>query len=269
MTGKELLAQISADPDDDQKRIAYADHVAQFEPEYAEFVRLQVARAQDERQRKLPYGEAGGRERELLRKHELEWARYIQKFVRPSATDQGWGFQRGFIAFARMEPENFVALGQRLFDMAPIQHADLYGGEDPVRPLFDSPFLARLDSLSLAGAGLDDDDAIALAACTALTRCTWLDLSDNKIGARGVEALAASRMMANKVVVIMKGNPCDPVVEPHYDWDGSIADYSSSADAKAIEARLGRVPWFDFPWGRRGDVPDRFHAKWVGRPSGS
>lgn len=263
--GRDLLDQVSARPDDDQPRLAYADHVEPYEPDYAEFVRLQVARANVEKQTKALRSQWGAREHELYSKHELEWARYIQKYVRESQTDHGWGFERGFIGFVRMEPENFVALGDRLFIMAPVQHADLYGGREPVRPLFSSPSLARLDSLSLAGAGLDDDDAEALAACDYLQRCTWLDLSRNKISLRGVKALARSPMMRNKVVVNLRHNPVDPIERPDLDYDGTILNITQSNLAKDIEAEVGPVPWFTYPWDSPGP-PDRFHARWVGRP---
>jgi uncharacterized protein (TIGR02996 family) len=268
MTSKELLAEISARPDDDQPRLAYADAVQTREPEYAEFIRLQVMRAQDERRTKARSATPASRELELLRKHGLQWAQYFEKYVRESPSDRndlGWGFERGFLAFARMEPENFVALGDRLFLMAPIQHADLYGGDEPVRPLFAAPGLARLDSLSLRGAGLDDDDAIALAGTAALARATWLDLSGNKIGERGVLALAQSPHMKNKVEIILRGNPWDPADQPSMDWggDGGVADVIPSTAGEMIEKKLGRkVPWFHTATAR---LPDRFHAKYAPR----
>lgn len=261
----DLLQAVNESPDDDAPRLAYADFVASREPDYAEFVRLQIARSAAERREHALTGRASARERELLAKHYAKWGHYIQRYVRdaplPREDDQGWGFDRGFIAFVRMEPENFVALGERLFTMAPVQHADLYGGEGNVRPLFAAPQLARLDSLSLRNAGLDDDDAIALANCDFLRRAAWLDLSDNKIGERGVEALAASAVFANKVVVMMDGNPCNPCDRPSWDWDGSLAFAHPSRAGARIEEKLGRrVAWFHYV--RRGAVPDRFHAKW-------
>jgi uncharacterized protein (TIGR02996 family) len=266
MTGQELLAQVSAHPDDDAPRLAYADQVEKYEPLYAEFVRLQVARGADERARKALRGEPSAREAELLRGHGYQWARYIEKYVRASPSDrrdEGWAFDRGFVAFARMEPENFVALGERLFAMAPIQHADLYGGQGPVRPLFAAPGFARLDSLSLRGARLDDDDAIALAQCEGLRRCTWLDLSDNKIGERGLRALVDSPIMANKVEIVMRGNPWDPVDRASLDWDGSIADVIRSTAGDMMEEKLGRkVVWFHTAMSA---LPDRFHAKYAPR----
>ena len=269
MTERDLFAAVCAAPDDDAPRLAYAGFIQKSEPEYAEFIRLQLARAQDERARKLPTGQMSPREHELWSKHYAQWGRYIQRFARdarnPDAYDQGWGFERGFIAFIRMEPENFVALGKRLFEMAPIQHADLYDGSEPVRSLFDSPHLANLDSLSLWRTKLTDDDAIAIANCEPLSRATWLDLRDNEITLRGVRAMAESPYMQNKIVLDLRGNPFDPGDIPSYDSAGTLADWGPPFEAQQLENQLGRgVPWFRRVF--RKPMPDRYHAKWAGFP---
>ena len=123
---------------------------------------------------------------------------------------------------------------------APIQHADLYGGTEPVRGLFPSRLLERLDSLSLWNTGLTDDDAIALANCEALRRATWIDLSKNRIGERGVEALAASPIFENKVVVNLSGNPYNPGRRASWDYDGSLASSFLPEEGLRIQQRLGR-----------------------------
>jgi uncharacterized protein (TIGR02996 family) len=260
-TGDQLLARVCAHPDDDGPRLAYADHLAGAEPDYAEFIRLQLERSTRERSSKALSALPSPREQALLSRHGHAWARYFDRYVRESPSnpnEPGWQFDRGFIGFARMEPENFVALGDRLFAMAPIQHAELIGAERPVRPLFGAPQLRHLDSLALPGLGLDDDDAVALAECTALTRCAWLDLSDNRIGFAGVLALAESPVFRDKVRVILNGNPVDPADRGRYDWDGSLADVIPSGIGAEIEQRLGRrVRWFH-PALR--EVADRFHA---------
>lgn len=267
MTERDAFAAVCAAPDDDAPRLAYADIVQQSEPEYAEFIRLQVARSADERTRKVPQGTMSKREYELWHKNYAKWGHYIQRYCRdardPWEYDQGWGFDRGFVAFVRMEPENFVALGERLFRMAPVQHADLYYGQEPVRPLFDSPFLAKLDSLSLWASTpkLTDDDAIAIANCAALARSTWLDLRNNDIADRGIEALATSPYMANKLYLDTRFNPGDPSEQVSYDSRGTVSWRELPQHAMELELKLGRkIGWFRSVNDPKG--PDRYHAKW-------
>jgi len=113
-------------------------------------------------------------------------------------------------------------LGDRLFAMAPIRHIDLIHAGGSIAPLLSAPQLqtglARLDSLSLRGIGLDDDGAEKLADCAALARCAWVDLRDNHIGYRGALSLAHSPHFRRKHAVILHGNPVDPAdqgIHPH------------------------------------------------------
>jgi uncharacterized protein (TIGR02996 family) len=273
MSLETLHAAVCAAPDDDAPRVAYADFLAPYDPPRAELVRIQLARAADERAHKRTLTSPGVREAQLLREHGAEWARYMRMFLVPPANDPdnlACEFERGFIAYARIAIENVVGLGAKLYQYAPIQHLDVTPGQspgdgDPARVL-GAPGLERLDSISLAGLGLDDDAAVAVAECAALARATWIDLRDNRIGKRGVLALARSPRFANKVRVLLKGNPCDPIEMPYFDYDGSVADLGYGTDPAELEAELGHpVPWFHYGWANRSAEPDRFHARWFAR----
>ena len=259
MSARDLLAAVCDAPDDDAPRLRYAAAIT--EGEQSEFIRLQVSRTADERRARMLRGAPTARESELLRRHGPTWAHYLDRYVREDPRDPshpGWGFERGFVAFARLEPENFVALGDRLFELAPIQHVDLIAPEEPVRSLFAAPQLARLESLSMVELGLDDDDAEAMADCAALRRCVWIDLRGNRIGYRGVRALAASPYFRDKARVILTNNPADPGRQPVHDW-GPVADFRDSPVALDIEHDLGmRVPWFH---ARISEPADRYHAR--------
>ncbi len=268
MNRRELHAAVCATPDQDAPRVAFAEFVAPYDPAYAELIKLQLARATHERARGAAFSAHAPREAELLRQHGEAWTRYMRSFLVPDPadpTDLGCGFERGFIGYARVAIENVVGLGAQLWQFAPIQHLDVAAGaaDGPPARVLRVGELARLDSLSLAGLGLDDDDAIAIADCAALTRASWLDLSNNRIGRRGVEALARSPIMANKIRIELAGNPCDPVQRPALDFDGSVADVYSPGFPREIEAAVGKpVPWFYYRWGHVQEAPDRFHAKW-------
>lgn len=256
---EELFQAVCQSPDDDEPRLRYA--AATGDAERSELIRLQVDRAAAERRDRRLRGAPAARESELLRRHGASWAHALERYVREDPRDPGhpgWELERGFVAFARLAPERFFALGDRLFALAPIQHVDLIAPEGPVRPLFAAPQLARLESLSMVALGLDDDDAEAMAECEALRRCVWIDLRGNRIGYRGVRALAASPYFRDKARVILTDNPVDPGRLPVYDG-GSLADVRDSPAALHIEQALGaRVPWFH---ARISDPADRYHAR--------
>ncbi len=121
-------------------------------------------------------------------------------------------------------------------------------GEEGVRPLADSPQLARLTDLSLrenalgdrgvrvlaasancgrlvsldlAGCGVTDAGAEALARSPHLGRLEWLYLYENRLTQRGVRALAYSRHLARVLEVWL--------------WDNRIAE----ADQAWLKARFG------------------------------
>lgn len=101
MTERELLAAISASPDDDEPRLAYAKFIATDDPAYSEFIRLQIDRARDEPARMAPRGTPSQREIDLRRSNGPDWARYLTKLVRRSpvnpsdSMDQGYELIRG------------------------------------------------------------------------------------------------------------------------------------------------------------------------------
>ncbi|HEU4733845.1 MAG TPA: leucine-rich repeat domain-containing protein [Kofleriaceae bacterium] len=256
-----LLAAVCADPDDDAPRLAYAAAIAAREPARAELIRLQLARSADERTRGALVGAASARERTLLERHGDDWARPIDPFVRPTRRprpDPGWRFERGFVAFVRIDADTLASLGERLFQMAPIRHLDFDPGP-PLREALASPLLGRLRTLGLPACKLDDDDAVALAANPHLGGVRWLDLRDNEIGDAGVAALAASPLVRAIPIVLLAGNPGDPAEQYALDGDGSVADSWLPAAGAALEARYDDVAWLHLPPYHR--QPDRYHAR--------
>jgi uncharacterized protein (TIGR02996 family) len=261
----ELLAAVCAAPDDDAPRLAYAAFCDAHEPPRAELIRQQIGRVLDERARRKMSSEPNARELALLAAHGRAWTRDLQPYVVPDAAlPLGCAFERGFVEHARVTLDDVMRLGTRLYALTPIRHLDLVCPRgtpaDEVRRAFGAPGLERLRSLSLAGLGIGDEGARALAGCAALAHVRWIDLSRNAIGRAGVEALARSALMADKLFVL-DGNPCDPIERPSFDWDGSVADVTSPGFPSEIEAAVGhRVAWLRYPWTRAGQKPDRFHA---------
>ncbi len=256
------IRPVIAAPQDDGPRLVYADQMAPYRSERAEFIRLQVARSAAERANGAFIGAPSSRESELRQRFGKEWAGAVSAYGRPITSDgryRGWEFERGFVAQIRTDPDIVIDRKSRLFELAPIEHVDVTS-DGPVRALLRSPNLARLRSLDLGGLGLNDDDARVLAAEGQLTRCEWLDLRGNMIGPVGVAALVASPLIRAIPMVMLDGNPSDPAVQYNLDYDGSVMDLYLPPEGQEAEARYGRINWFHLPAGRR---PDRFHARAV------
>lgn len=254
MSQADLLRQVCENPSDDRARLAYAAALEKAGDPRGEFIRLQVASAAGQ-----PFT---AREGHLLAAHRDEWLEPIRHMLTPHGRNaKGFRFIRGFPAFVQMSPSGFLQYGRELFMQVPVQHADIYfGDKEDVRRCLDRHELAQLISVSFEADGIDDDLCVRLAGCARLANARWLVLAQNKIGQRGAEALAASAVMDNKVVINLSYNPCDPVEKPAVDFDGSVQGLDQSAFGQELVARYGRKPWLTFPWRSRRARPSRFEV---------
>ena len=257
----ELRQRIAARPHDDALRLAYATVIVGRQPERAEFIRLQIQRYYDEAWRGVPYGRPGHRESTLKARHALDWTRSIRPFARAYRSDapfQGVEFERGFVADIRTEPEMWADMGDRLLQMAPIEHLTLTP-DGPFIAALTSPNLARIRTLRLNQLGLGDDEAIALADHGHLDRCDALDLSGNRITTRGFKALLANPTIRSMPVVRLYSNPCDPHVWVAQDLDGGLVDWGLQGTGVEAEREYGRIDWLHIP-PIGGDQPDDHHV---------
>jgi uncharacterized protein (TIGR02996 family) len=260
-TYEALFEQIVARPHDDALRLAYANAIERRSPERAEFIRLQVERFYDEASRGAARGGPGPREAELHGRLYLEWTRHVRPFARAFRSDapyQGVTFDRGFVAGIRTEPDMFADMGEQLIRMAPIEHLSL----TPNGPFLDalaSPTLGRMRTLTFNLLGFGDDEAVALAERGHLDRCDLLDLSGNRIGARGLAALLANPTIRGMRYVCLYGNPCDPHVAAIPDVDGRTIDRVLPSNGEDAEQRYGRIGWLHVPESGL-TVPDPYHV---------
>jgi uncharacterized protein (TIGR02996 family) len=259
---EELYDRICRDVSDDSIRLAYADSIASKRPERAEFIRLQVERARNERASRALRSAPSAREAELRQRFGVEWAHAIEPFARPlapNAPDRGWEYERGFIAEMRTDPDMVADSRDFLFRSTPIEHIDLTS-DGPILAALAAPRAAQVRSFALRELGLGDEDMVALARDARLDGCEWLDLRSNNIGERGVTALAESARIRAIPIVLLRFNPCDPGTQ--YSDDGSgYGEMWLPPEGKALEKLHGRIPWLHLPPSRR--MPDRYHARAV------
>lgn len=261
ITDKEkALTEIVARPWDDAPRLAYADAVQSTRPERAELIRLQIERFVNERGRGIEVGRPSARERELLRKHGDDWARYIAHYARPHRPDaeyQGYELERGFIAQIRTDPDMMSDPGSRLFELAPIEHLDLTT-DGNIRKALVSPFLANLRTLGLNKCELTDEDVIALANEGHLARIEWLDLTLNKFGRAGIEALMASPKIRRIPMVLLGSHPYNPGMQ-FEEEGGRVGESWMPEYGQMFEKKFGRIDFLHMP--HYMHLPDRYHAR--------
>lgn len=146
MTERDALVRaVCTAPDDDLPRLVFADWCEENgEPERAEFIRTQIElRRQDvpaPRRAKL-----GRREASLLSLWERRWK---GELVSEPGLLWGW-FERGFVErLSVYDADPFLANLDDLFDWTPLRKLTVGGWLD-LRPLVDSPYFVRVESLVL------------------------------------------------------------------------------------------------------------------------
>jgi hypothetical protein len=264
MTAALALDAVLDDPDADEPRLAYADAVRSVDPVYAEFIWLDVEhhRLRREALRHKAIGqevdaEHGHRASQAhlsawRRQHEhgIRWAESIIPFALPALGDPGWRYERGFVGYLRTKPSMFLAEDGPP-TRTPLQHVDFVvrPGEDVerglLREVFESPWLESVRSIGLRGTGLDDGDAEALSWCASLANCVWFDLRGNRIGARGMSALAASEITRTRYLLVAD-NPAEI-------WLPELAG--------ELAERYGTVRWLEPD--RAESTVDRYDARWL------
>jgi uncharacterized protein (TIGR02996 family) len=143
--GEALLREILARPEDDAPRLVYADWLDEHgEAARAEFIRVQCELARlEEWDERRPYLEQ--RQEQLLETHGEKWAEGLAE------TTDWFEFRRGFLEFAALPPEVFLANAGRLFHRFPFRRLRLDGdfGDPSLRKLAASPHLGRLTRLEI------------------------------------------------------------------------------------------------------------------------
>ncbi|MBM3981010.1 MAG: TIGR02996 domain-containing protein [Planctomycetes bacterium] len=190
MPNTELMRAVLADPGADAPRLAYATWLkSNGDPDRAEFIRVQCARAAKDR-----FDPARERlekkEQALLKKHDARWRGELPEWARTSAR-----FQRGFVGTVGIDLDTFVKRAAELMALAPVQGLALSSSgasAGGVRALAKCPQTARLTSLSISYNDVGDAGAKALAASPLFASLTHLGLYSCGITDAGVKALATS-----------------------------------------------------------------------------
>jgi uncharacterized protein (TIGR02996 family) len=168
MTEDEWLDTCADKPDDELRRLAFADWLEEKgDDDRAEFIRLQVCLSRQAQPAQDPT--QAHRAAELLVRHRLDWLGPLVEVADAAA----WRFPRGL--------PDWLDLGSRVIRDA------------GVAALAASPHCHRLVTLDLSRNGIQERGAAKLADTPHLKRLTTLILHYNVIGEAGVTALASNR----------------------------------------------------------------------------
>jgi uncharacterized protein (TIGR02996 family) len=254
-TDSPFLAAVLAQPWQDQPRLDFADDISRRgEEQRGEFVRLQIG---------LATGRYPGMERPV-NASELEDVAYRMRWLELQQSESrlrlnaapvwaapvaalagGSEFQRGFIWRASTSAAQFLERGEELLSLAPITFLRLTGAKSLLDRLLESPLLLRLESLSLAANGLNDEDAGRLANCPNLVNIWWLDLGHNPIAERGLRSIVTGPGLRNLWYLGLDGNEFDP--RETFGREGlSITDARLPESGERMEAELGPIRWLHY-----------------------
>jgi uncharacterized protein (TIGR02996 family) len=234
-----IFRRVTQSPRDDAPRLAYADAVAARDPERAELIKIQLERARRRAERWQPerdMAEGGGdmihREQGMVSRRGAEWAADVSPLV------SSWHFGRGFVETVGLDAARFLGTAPELYQRAPVLDLNLRGVRPVARELFASPHLSRIRSMWLVRQELGDAEAIALAGSPYLGALEWLDLGANRIGAAGLDALAASGRLPRLGYLGFMGNAvADPTPRHADEYD------ADTPEAVELQRRYGPREW--------------------------
>ena len=204
LTEEDWLRQITADRDNDELRLVFADWLEeQGDSARAEFIRVQILLAampaDDSAERETLFE----RQMALLEAHGDAWLAKMPKVLRP-----GCLFVRGFMADLDCLTARWLRYGKRVQQAYPLLQAlTLNSGRFGRRNKFlVSPFLAQLTSLAIIKNPIGDKGATALATSLHISRLTDLTLWGCNINVRGALALSASPYLTRLNTLMLRSN---------------------------------------------------------------
>jgi uncharacterized protein (TIGR02996 family) len=174
MDNPAFLNAIIENPEDDTARLAYADWLDENgDSTRSEFIRVQCALS-----RKAKYDPSREllekRVRELLARHEDEWAKPVAAITRE------YEFHRGFIDTVVIGGRKLLTHGVKLFEVAPVRNVRvvrLGSSNVSAEELVNCPVLSRIRGLTLQGV-LGENELYTLLTSRGLKNLIALTLED-------------------------------------------------------------------------------------------
>ena len=181
---------------------------------------------------------------QVIEKQGRVWAGRVAELV------PKYKFLRGLVTEVYVPGERFLELVPQLLALQPIQRVSVTAPWGSIEAIANSPLVAKLSSLGFDGAGaaMGDRGAIALAQSPHVRNLVVLSLGSCELGRAGVEAIAASRNLANATYIYFHDNPVDPTPRVIDDGEGTYAPFRPDL-AVELEAAFGPRAWLALPTG--------------------
>lgn len=144
-----LFSQLLANPDADEPRRVFADAISATDPEYGEFITLQLelrVRARRREPREPAFEQLVARH---LAQYGDRWSNGIAALV------SRYEFRGGFVEFVELPARDFPGRAHELFAVAPIRHVRLTKVEDGLARALEHRLLQGVRVLSLTGGRTD------------------------------------------------------------------------------------------------------------------
>lgn len=161
--GDELLRSVYEDPDDDARRLVYADWLLERGDPRGEFIQLQFARRDGCGSR-----DSSERERTLLQSHWRLWTGELVPFIR----GRGLSFERGFVDSCSVAAKSAVPAFREWSTCRGLDFRGDLQGEWDRRIFFVQPALRRVESV----VGLSPQSCRLLAELPVASRLTTVGL---------------------------------------------------------------------------------------------
>ena len=253
MTFEECMSAILRDPEDDAPRRALATVVRASDPQWAEFIELQLDLAL-ERRRLLKTHSNDHREGVLASKNRRRWSRDLDQYMGELGIHRHVGLDRGLVFSCSMNPYAFLEHGEHIVsNIAPLRGLRFFN--DPKRPfpmkeIAASPLLARFDSLQFHDCTLTEAELLTFAGSTHLDRCQFLTFPRG--GSPEVSDTLAANPQTRACLEIStgewnwptRGGEPGPIGEFTVSNEhGGYESFEMSAQGRELEQKYGYIPW--------------------------
>jgi hypothetical protein len=262
------MLAILAHPEDDAPRKELARFLRPADPDWAEFIEIQLDRARERRLDHERTQSTSNREMSLRGENKERWTRDLGFYMGERGIHRQVEFDRGLPWLCTLNPYMLLQEGEHILShIAPLRGVSFFddpeGDPFPMKQLAASPLLAHFDEIRFTRCKITDEDIETLASSPYLERLMVLDICGaNQLSLRSLEVLAANPATRKclKIDFDVCGADRGLVGEFTERDEYGYYDFEMSAEGHALERTYGYLPWLHL-WNAPGYAADAHY--WV------